>query len=74
MCCTMFFQKGKLKKEFDQQVITLIKETKEDWQQAQLIEDYLNDYDLDAVAKRKIAESIHFYLYKEAKIRNVVLK
>lgn len=49
-------------------------ETKENWQQAQLIEDYLNDYDLEAVVKRKIAESIHFYLYKEARIRNVVLK
>ena len=70
----VFFQKGKLKKKFDQQFVNLIKETKEDWQQAQLIEDYLNDYDLDAVAKRKIAESIHFYLYKEAKIRNVILK
>ncbi len=70
----MFFQKDKLKKEFDQQVIALIKATKQDWQQAQLIEDYLNDYDLEAVAKRKIAESIHFYLYKEARVRNVKLK
>jgi hypothetical protein len=70
----MFFQKGKLKKEFDDQFVNLIKATKEDWQQTQLIEDYLNDYDLDVVAKRKIAESIHFYLYKEAKIRNVILK
>lgn len=70
----MFFQKGKLKKEFDQQFVNLIKETKEEWQQAQFIEDYSNDYDLDIVAKRKIAESIHFYLYKEAKIRNVILR
>ncbi|PZX01245.1 uncharacterized protein DUF2508 [Psychrobacillus insolitus] len=70
----MFFQKDKLKKEYDQQVIALIKATKQDWQQAQLIEDYLNDYDLEAVAKRKIAESIHFYLYKEARVRNVKLK
>ncbi|MFF2755803.1 YaaL family protein [Psychrobacillus sp. NPDC058041] len=70
----MFFQKGKIKKEFDDQFVNLIKATKEDWQQTQLIEDYLNDYDLDVVAKRKIAESIHFYLYKEAKIRNVILK
>ncbi|WP_391118792.1 YaaL family protein [Psychrobacillus sp. L3] len=70
----MFFQKGKLKKESDFQFVGLMKNTKEDWQQAQLIEDYLNDYDLDVVAKRKIAESIHFYLYKEAKIRNVILK
>ena len=70
----MFSKKGKLKKEYDQQFVNLIKATKEDWQQAQRIEDYLNDYDLDAVAKRKIAESIHFYLYKEAKIRNVIIK
>lgn len=70
----MFSKKGKLKKEFDEQFVTLMKETKEEWRQAQLIEDYLNDYDLDAVAKRKMAESIHFYLYKEARVRNVVLK
>lgn len=70
----MFFRKGKLRKEFDQRFVDLIKATKEDWQQAQLLEDYLNDYDLDTVARRKIAESIHFYLYKEAKIRNVILK
>lgn len=70
----MFFQKVKLKKEFDQQFVSLIKATKGDWQQAQQIEDYLNDYDLDVVAKRKIAESVHFYLYKEARVRNVILK
>lgn len=70
----MFFRRAKLKKEFDQQFVKLMRETKDDWQQAQLIEDYLNDYDLEAMAKRKIAESIHFYLYKEAKIRNIVLK
>ena len=69
-----FFNEQRLKKEFDEQFVKLMKETKEDWQQAQLIEDYLNDYDLEAMAKRKIAESIHFYLYKEAKIRNIVLK
>lgn len=74
MVSVVFSKKGKLKKEFDEQFVTLMKETKEEWRQAQLIEDYLNDYDLDAVAKRKMAESIHFYLYKEARIRNVVLK
>lgn len=70
----MFFQKGKLRKEFDLQFVDLMKQTKEEWQQAQSLEEYLNDYDLDVVAKRKMAESIHFYLYKEAKIRNVILK
>lgn len=70
----MFFRKGKLRKEFDLQFVDLMKQTKEEWQQAQSLEEYLNDYDLDVVAKRKMAESIHFYLYKEAKIRNVILK
>ena len=70
----MFSKKGKLKKEFDEQFVALMKETKKEWQQAQIIEDYLNDYDLDAVAKRKMTESIHYYLYKEARIRNVILK
>ncbi|MER2237507.1 MAG: DUF2508 family protein, partial [Psychrobacillus sp.] len=33
----MFFNKGKLKKEFDERFVELIKATKEDWQQAQRI-------------------------------------
>ncbi len=70
----MFFRRGKLKKEFDEQFVDLMKATKEDWQQAMTIEGHLNDYDLDAIAKRKAAESIHFYLYKEAKIRKVIIK
>ena len=70
----MFSKKGKLKKEFDEQFVTLMKETKTEWHQAQLIEDYLNDYALDPGRNRNTAECIHFYLYKEAKIRNVILK
>lgn len=70
----VFSKKGKLKKEFDEQFGALMKDTKEEWHQAQLIENYINDYDLNAVAKRKMAESIHFYLYKEARIRNIILK
>ena len=70
----LFFRKGKLKKEFDEKFVELMKATKDDWQQAMVIEGHLNDYDLDAIAKRKIAESVHFYLYKEAKVRNIVIK
>ncbi|MGG2057299.1 YaaL family protein [Lysinibacillus pakistanensis] len=71
----MFFRsKRKLKKEFDDKLVSLIKETKEDLQQAKLIEDLLDDYDLDLIAQRKAAESIHFYLFKEARIRKVLIK
>ena len=70
----MFFKKGKLKKEYDQRLVALMKETKEEWQQAQTIEGLLDDYDLSIIAQRKIAESKHFFLYKEARIRKILLK
>ncbi|MFJ7650327.1 YaaL family protein [Lysinibacillus sp. NPDC097279] len=71
----MFFRnKGKLKREFDEKLVNLIKETKEDLQQAKVIEELLNDYDLEILAQRKAAESIHFYLFKEARIRRVLIK
>ena len=71
----MFFRsKGKLKKEFDEKLVHLLKETKEDLQQAKVIEELLDDYDLELIAQRKLAESIHFYLFKEARIRRVLIK
>ncbi|MCY9545430.1 YaaL family protein [Lysinibacillus xylanilyticus] len=71
----MFFRsKGKLKKEFDDKLVNLIKETKEDLQRAKIIEELLDDYDLEVIAQRKAAESIHFYLFKEARIRRVLIK
>ncbi|MEB2282790.1 YaaL family protein [Lysinibacillus xylanilyticus] len=71
----MFFRsKGKLKKEFDDKLVNLIKGTKEDLQQAKIIEELLDDYVLEVIAQRKAAESIHFYLFKEARIRRVLIK
>ena len=71
----MFFRsKGKLKKEFDEKLVHLLKETKEDLQQAKVIEELLDDYDLELIAQRKLAESIHFYLFKEARVRRVLIK
>lgn len=70
----MFFKKAKLKKDFDAKFVTLMKETKEEWQQAQNIEALIDDYDLTIIVQRKIAESKHFFLYKEARIRKILLK
>lgn len=70
----MFSRKGKLKREFDENLINLIKETKDDWNNAKVIEGLLDDYDLDVIAHRKVAESIHFYLFKEARIRKILIK
>ncbi|WP_017382008.1 YaaL family protein [Paenisporosarcina sp. TG-14] len=70
----MFFKKVKLKKEFDAKLLSLMKETKVEWQQAQMIEQQVDDYDLSIIVQRKIAESKHFFLYKEARIRKILLK
>ncbi|WP_342527440.1 YaaL family protein [Chryseomicrobium sp. FSL W7-1435] len=70
----LFSRRAKIKKEFDARFIRLLEETREDWHTAQAVEAHLDDYDLDAIAKRKTLESIHFYLYGEAKRRQVVYK
>ena len=67
----MFRRKRKLKREFDERLRSLMMETKKEWEQAREIEKYLNDYDQEIVARRKMAESKHFYLFKEAKVRQL---
>lgn len=67
----MLVKKKKLKKTFDDRLRTLLLDTKEDWEKARDIEKYLNDYDQEIVSQRKIAEAKHFYLFKEAKARQL---
>ena len=71
----MFFsRKGQLKKEFDDKLVRLIKETKDDYHNAKVMEELMDDYNLDVIVQRKMAESVHFYLFKEARIRRVIIK
>lgn len=70
----LFSRKVKIKKEFDEKLVSSIKETKEDWHNAKVIEELMDDYSLDVIAERKKAESIHFYLFKEARIRRVLIQ
>lgn len=46
-------------------------EAKEDWERAREVESYVNDYDEDVLTQRKMAECRYFYLFREAKIRNL---
>ena len=69
-----FSRKGQLKKEFDDKLVRLIKETKDDYHNAKVMEELVDDYNLDVIAQRKMAESVHFYLFKEARIRRVIIK
>ena len=71
----MFFsRKGQLKKEFDDKLVRLIKETKDNYHNAKVMEELMDDYNLDVIAQRKMAESVHFYLFKEARIRRIIIK
>lgn len=70
----LFSRKGKLKKEFDGKLVSSIKETKETLNSAKVIEELTDDYNLNVIAERKRAESIHYYLYKEARVRRVIIK
>lgn len=67
----MFGRKRKLKNEFDERLRILMLETKDEWERARENEKYLNDYDQEVIVRRKIAESKHFYLFKEAKARRL---
>ena len=69
-----FSRKGQLKKEFDDKLVRLIKETKDDYHNAKVMEELMDDYNLDVIAQRKMAESVHFYIFKEARIRRVIIK
>ena len=70
----MFFRKPKIKKEFDDQLVRLIKMTKEDFEQSKVLSELIDDFDDDMQARVKMAESIHFYLFKEARHRRVLVK
>lgn len=70
----MFGNKKKLKREYDEKLRSLMSETKKEWEQAKVIEKHLDEYDQEAFIRRKLAESKHFYLYKEAKVRRLASK
>jgi hypothetical protein len=68
---SMFKRKSKLKREYDERLRSLMVETRTEWEKAKVIEQHLDDYDQEVIIRRKIAESKHFYLYKEAKARKL---
>lgn len=71
----MFFKnKQRLRKEHDEKLVRLIKQSKQELDNLQQIEDLVDDFSLDTIAQKKIAESKYFYLFKEARIRKVQLK
>ena len=71
----MFFsKKGKLRKQYDEKLAQVVKSTKEDFHNAKVMESLMDDYNLEVITQRKAAESVHFYLFKEARVRRIIIK
>ncbi|GGG33918.1 hypothetical protein GCM10007425_30770 [Lysinibacillus alkalisoli] len=70
----MLFRKPKLKQIYDEKLIELIQRAQEELQQAKTMEELSDDYDLSVTARRQIAESTYFYLFKEARIRKILIR
>ncbi|RFU71530.1 DUF2508 family protein [Peribacillus saganii] len=67
----LFHRKGWLRKEYDQKLITHMEQLKINWMnQKSLLEKSMDPSDR-VIIHTKIAEAKYFYLFKEAKHRNV---
>ena len=70
----LFSKKGKLKKEFDEQLINQFLDSTQELRKAQVLEDLSDDYEVFVMVDRKIAESKRLFLLKEARIRKVKIQ
>ncbi|MCM2535603.1 YaaL family protein [Neobacillus pocheonensis] len=71
----MFFRrKGRLRKEFDEKLLTQLNDYKTNWQQQKLLLDKSFDPSEEVICQTKIAEVKYFFLLKEAKQRNISVK
>lgn len=66
-----FRRKAVIKREYDEKLRILMLKTREEWEHAKAVEKYAEEFDEEVLIRRKIAECTHFYLYKEAKVRNL---
>ncbi|MBM7581016.1 YaaL family protein [Jeotgalibacillus terrae] len=70
----LFRKKGKLKKEYDERLIHLMQQTREEWQQQKSLSDLSFEKSPQMIAEEKMAEARYFYLFKEARHRKIVIK
>lgn len=67
----IFRKKPTLKETYDAQLIQTMEELKEEWKQHQRMEELMRESTFESYMEKKIAEAKYFYLFKEAKIRDV---
>lgn len=68
----MFFhKKGWLRKEFNQKLLEQLSGLKNSWDNQRSLVERSFDPSREAISQAKLAEAKYFYLFKEAKRRNV---
>lgn len=70
----LFSRKGKLKREFDEKLVELMKNTRDDWHAQKNMAELSVEKSPQLEAVEKIAEAKYFYLFKEARERKIVIK
>ncbi|WP_066322423.1 YaaL family protein [Bacillus sp. FJAT-29814] len=70
----LFRRKGRLRKEYDEKVLTQLYKYKEFWQREKLLLERSLDPSEEVICQTKIAEAKYILLLKEAKERKVSLK
>lgn len=67
----MFNRKFKLRNEYDQKLVNLMSVAKKDWNQQKSLVDMSFEFNEGLIYYKKIAEVKYFFLFREAKIRNI---
>ncbi|GIN42411.1 MULTISPECIES: YaaL family protein [Heyndrickxia] len=70
----MFNKKLKLRNEYDQKLIDLMTKTRENWIQQKSLVDLSFEYNEELMFQKKVAEMKYFFLFREAKARNIRIK
>lgn len=64
-------KKYRLRKEYDDSLLLLMKKLREDWEMSKRIERSSIEKDGQLFAQTKLAEAKYFYLFKEARKRKI---
>ncbi|MBO8178786.1 YaaL family protein [Aeribacillus pallidus] len=67
----LFRKKGKLRKQFDHQLLWQLEQAKSEWMRQKNLLQISFDYNEDLLSQTKICEAKYFYLLREAKKRNL---
>ncbi len=71
----MFFsKKGKLRNEYNENLLSLMTQAKKEWDQQKSLLDMSADYHAELDTECRINEAKYFFLFREAKKRQISIK